>query len=189
MPYTPKKTLSLILESGNDYLVAVKSNQGKLYRQLETIATYRRASQPSVMTQEQHHGRHEQRHVSVFSATGIDTQQWPGARTILCIQRQRSYRGRQSTHRAYYLSSASTTAQRWMSLIRGHWSIENRLHWPKDRVLKEDDTYGRQPNALLTASLFRSIAINLLRLNGFDSLSFALRQLANRVDLIFPLLQ
>ena len=74
-------------------------------------------------------------------------------------------------------------------MVRGHWSIENRLHWPKDVVLDEDETYGRDPNALLNASLFRSIALNLLRLNGFNSLTSALRKLANQVEELFRFLQ
>ena len=74
-------------------------------------------------------------------------------------------------------------------MVRGHWSIENRLHWPKDMVLHEDKTYGRDSNALLNASLFRSITINLLRLNGLNSLTSALRELANQVEHIFRFLQ
>lgn len=74
-------------------------------------------------------------------------------------------------------------------MVRGHWRIENRLHWPKDVVLHEDDTYGRNPKALLNASLLRSMTINLLRLNGFKSVTAALRELANQVEKIFRLLQ
>ena len=74
-------------------------------------------------------------------------------------------------------------------MVRGHWSIENRLHWPKDVVLGEDDAYGTNGNALLNASVFRSITINLLRLNGFDRIKPALRLLANQVHQIFELLQ
>lgn len=74
-------------------------------------------------------------------------------------------------------------------MVRGHWSIENRLHWPKDVILNEDKTYGRDPNALLIASLFRSMTINVLRLNGFNSVSSALRELANQVEQIFRFLQ
>lgn len=189
MPSTPKKTLWLIVESGNDYLVTIKGNQGRLHRQVEAIATYRQPQQPSFIVQQQQHGRQEHRQVSVFSATGIDIQRWPGAKTVLCVERKRCCRGKCSTHRAYYLSSVATTARAWMEMVRGHWSIENRLHWPKDVVLQEDTTYGGDPNALLNASVFRSITINLLRLNGFDSLTSALRQMANQVERIFRLLQ
>jgi len=189
MPYTPKKTLSLILESGNDYLVAVKANQGRLYRQLEALVAYRPPRQSSTPSLEHQHGRKEQRQVMVYSAKGLDTQRWRGVKTVLCVERYRCYQGQDSTHRAFYLSSVATTASLWMEMVRGHWSIDNRLHWPKDVVLNEDDAYGRDANALLNASLFRSITINVLRLNGFDSLTSALRQLANQVDQIFRLLQ
>ena len=189
MPCTHKKTLSLIVEGGNDYVVAVKANQGKLYRQLETIVRYRQPRQTASTPFECQHGRQEQRLVSVYSAQGIDPQRWQGAKTILCVERRRCTADHCSIHRAYYLSSIATTARLCHDMVRGHWSIENRLHWPKDVVLHEDDTYGRNPNALLNASLFRSITINLLRLNGFKSLTAALRKLANQVETIFQLLQ
>lgn len=189
MRFTHKKTLSLIVEGGNDYVVAVKENQRKLYRQLETIVRYRQPRQTASTPFECQHGRQEQRLVSVYSAQGIDPQRWQGAKTILCVERRRCTTERCSIHRAYYLSSIATTAKLCNDMVRGHWSIENRLHWPKDVVLHEDDTYGRDPNALLNASLFRSITINLLRLNGFKSLTAALRKLANQVETIFRLLQ
>lgn len=74
-------------------------------------------------------------------------------------------------------------------MVRGHWSIENRLHWPKDVLLREDATYGREENAVLNRSIFRSITINVLRLNGFQSIAPALPRFANQVDEIFKLLQ
>lgn len=185
----PKKTLSLIIERGNDYLVAVKENQGKLYRQIERLVRYRPPRQTAATPFECQHGRQEQRLVKVYSANEIDTQRWLGAKTVLCVERRRCTSDKCSIHQAYYLSSVATTAALWNDMVRGHWSIENRLHWPKDVVLHEDETYGRDPNALLNASLFRTITINVLRLNGFNSVTSALRQLANQVDQIFHLLQ
>lgn len=189
MPFTPKKTLSLIVESGNDYLVAVKENQSTLYHQIQTLVRHRQPQQTASTPIERHHGRQEQRLVQVYCANGLDTHRWLGAKTVLCVERRRWTAEQCSIHQAYYLSSVATTANLWNEMVRGHWSIENRLHWPKDVVLREDQTYGRDPNALLNASLFRSITINLLRLNGFNSLTSALRQLANQVEHIFYLLQ
>jgi predicted transposase YbfD/YdcC len=189
MRFTLKKTLSLIVEGGNDYVVSVKANQGKLYRQIETLVRYRQPRQTASTPVECHHGRQEQRLVSVYSAQGIDTQRWQGAKTILCVERRRCTADRCSIHQVYYLSSVATTARLWNDMVRGHWSIENRLHWLKDVVLHEDETYGRDPNALLNASLFRSITINLLRLKGVKSVTSALRELANQVDQIFRFLQ
>jgi predicted transposase YbfD/YdcC len=188
MPYTPKKTVKAIIDSGNDYLIAVKSNQASLYRQVKAIASDCKPRQCAT-SQEQQRGRQEHRQVSAFAPTGIDTERWPGVKTLLCIERKRSVKGKCSTQRSYYISSVATTAVAWMKMIRGHWCIENRLHWPKDVVLDEDASYGREPNALLNASVFRSITINLLRLNGFDSPTAALRELANQVKQIFRLLQ
>lgn len=169
--------------------MAVKKNQGKLYRQIETIIRYRQPRQTASTSFECQHGRQEQRLISMYSAQGIDSQRWRGANTILCVERRRCTAERCSIHQAYYLSSIATTARLCNDIVRGHWSIENRLHWPKDVVLHEDETYGRDPNALLNASLFRSITINLLRLNGFKSVTSALRELANQVEKIFRLLQ
>ena len=189
MLLTLKKTLQLILESENDYVVAVKRNQVRLYHQVESIVTHCKPIQPTRTLHEQQRGRTETRCVRVFSATGIDTEQWPGVKTIVCVDRARQFKGRCTMHRAYYISSVSASSKAWMETIRGHWSVENRLHWCKDVVLNEDSAYGREPNALLNASVFRSIAINLLRLNGFDSLKSALRELANQIPQIFKLLQ
>jgi hypothetical protein len=88
MRFTPKKTLSLMVEGGNDDVVAVKENQGKPYRQLETIVRSRQPRQTASTPFECHHGRQEQRLVLVYSAQGINRQRWPGAKTILCVERR-----------------------------------------------------------------------------------------------------
>lgn len=138
-----------MVEGGNDYMVSVKANQGKLYHPIETSVRYRQPRPTASTPCERQHGRQEQR----------------------------------------FVVSIATTARLCNNRVRGHWSIENRLHWPKDVVLHEDDTYGRNPNALLKASLLRSITIDLIRLNGFKSVTSALRELANQVETIFRLLQ
>lgn len=189
MRRTPKKTLACILESGNNYLVALKPNQPSLYRQVESIAKHCKPLWPAVKTEETQHGRHEQRTLTVFDAVSLDGEKWPHVQSIVCLQRQTTRQGKTSAHMAYYISSVATSPEAWMRLVRGHWSIENRLHWTKDVVLGEDDSYGKHANALLNASVFRSITINLLRLNGFDRIKPALRLLANQVHQIFELLQ
>ncbi len=169
--------------------MAVKANQGKLYELINAIVSHRKPVQPSLTKVTQQHGRSEHRSVRVFSAHGIDPHQWPAVNTIVALEPNRTAQGKDSHHCAYYISSLRTTASIWIDEVQGHWSIENRLHWPKDLLLKEDDSYGRKANALLTASLFRSITINLLRLNGFNSIAAALRELANQVERIFRPLQ
>lgn len=67
-------------------------------------------------------------------------------------------------------------------------SSAERLHWPKDIVFGEDDYRPEDEQALLNWSLLRTFVINILRLQGFQSLKIAMRELANRVDVIFSLL-
>lgn len=187
MPYTLKKTLQLVLESGNDYLVAVKRNQAKLYEHLET---FERHLQPISEHEQQTwgRGRHEHRRVKVYSPSGLDEMGWVGVHSILCVERWGTRAGKAYANKVYYISSALTSAEQWQSVIRGHWGIENRLHWPKDVIFGEDDYRLEDGLALRSWSLIRTIVINILRLNGFESLKTALRKLANRIDLIFPLL-
>ena len=189
MQPTLKKTLKLMLESGNDYLVALKANQAKLHHHVESIVAHCKPCFPAFETHDQQRGRHERRCVTVFEPMGIDTDQWPQVRSVLCLERETTRNGKTTCHRAYYISSLATTPRHWMELVRGHWSIENRLHWTKDVLLHEDQSYGLNTNALLNASVFRTITINVLRLNGFESIKVALRQLANQVQQIFKLLQ
>ena len=187
MPCTLKKTLQLVLDSANDYLVAVKQNQSKLYQHLETFERY---LQPLSEHEQVNQGRsrHEHRRVKVYAPAGLNEMQWVGVQSILLVERWGSRKGKEYENKAYYISSALTSAEQWQDLIRGHWGIENRLHWPKDTVLGEDDYRLEDGPALVNWSMIRTIVINILRLNGFQSLKTALMKLANRVDVIFSLL-
>lgn len=184
---TLKKTLRLVLEGGNDYLVAVKQNQSKLYQHLETFDRY---LQPLSQDEQANRGRGRQEHrrVKVYAPAGLDEMEWVGVQSILCVERWGNRQGKDYESKAYYISSALTSAAQWQSLIRGHWGIENRLHWPKDALLGEDDYRLEDGPALVNWSVIRTIVINILRLNGFQSLKTALTKLANRVDIIFSLL-
>ncbi len=123
---TRKKTLEMILASGNDYLVALKANQPRLYRQVTAITEDCPPLFPPLTRCHQQHGRQEQRCLRVFSAHHINAEQWPQVRTLLCIDRQTTCQGQTRQHRAYYISSVQTAPAQWMNLIQGHWAIENR---------------------------------------------------------------
>lgn len=188
MPSTLKKTLQAVLESGNDYLVAVKGNQPSLLAHLQTFSRHLKPQDIShcEVTQK---GRVENRAVHVFQASGCKEMEWPAVQSILWVKRSGIRDGKSYSNEAYYISSVQTSAKQWQSLIQDHWGIENRLHWPKDVLFDEDKTRFESGQALLAWSIFRSFIINILRLNGFQSLQSTLTKLANRVDLIFPLLQ
>ena len=183
-----KKTLQAVLESGNDYLVAVKGNQPNLLAHLKTFSRHLQPkdTEHSAVIQK---GRVEQRTVRVFHASDLDVMGWPAVQSILWVQRSGLRKGKTYCNECYYISSVQTSAEQWQSLIQGHWGIENRLHWPKDVLFDEDKTRLEDPQSLLAWSIIRSFIINILMLRGYQSLKPTLTKLANRVDLIFPLLQ
>jgi predicted transposase YbfD/YdcC len=83
----------------------------------------------------------------------------------------------------------SCLCAQFAQIIRGHWGIENRLHWVKDVVFKEDSLPLKHHNAASNWSLLRSIVINLARQHGYDSLTKAERFLSHNIPQLFSLLQ
>jgi hypothetical protein len=75
----------------------------------------------------------------VYSPELIDSQRWIGVKSVLCIERWGEREGKAYPHKAYAISSVATSASQWQGIVREHWGIENRLHWPKDKVFGEDD--------------------------------------------------
>ena len=183
-----KKTLQAVLDSGNDYLVAVKGNQPSLLAHLQTFSRHLQ-SKDIHHSQVIHKGRVEQRTVHVFQAVGLDEMGWPAVQSILWVKRSGLRKHKTYCNEHYYISSVQTSAEQWQALIQGHWGIENRLHWAKDVLFDEDETRLEDSHSLLAWSIIRSFIINILRLSGYQSLKPTLTRLANRLDLIFPLLQ
>jgi len=83
----------------------------------------------------------------------------------------------------------ATSAAQLAQIIRGHWGIENCLHWVKDVVFKEDSLPLKHYNAASNWSLLRNIVINLARQHGYDSLTKAERFLCQNIPQLFSLMQ
>ena len=76
---------------------------------------------------------------------------------------RRELNGQTSQEKRYYLSSLGVDAERFAKAARGHWSIENSLHWILDVVFREDDSRVRVGHAAENFGLLRRIAVNLLQ--------------------------
>lgn len=177
----PKKTVEGIITSQNDYLIQVKGNQKTLFRTIkETVQ-----SQPALSTHvsdEHSRGRHEQRTVEVFRPPESLTETWAGLMRIIHVERLVCQKGKESQKHSYYISSVcSDEAEVFAMGIRGHWSIENRLHWVKDVVQHEDRSGIRKGNGVETLSVLKNIAINICREHGFDSIKAAAIHFASNV--------
>lgn len=176
-----KKTVEAIIESGNGYLIQVKGNQPTLFRTIkETVH-----SQPALSTvssDERSRGRHEQRRVAVFHSPPSLSDTWTGLARLIYVERRVSRAGKEAQTHKYYISSVcSDEADLFATGIRGHWSIENRLHWVKDVLQHEDSSRIRKGNGVETLSILKNVAINLCRELGFDSIKAATIHFASNV--------
>jgi predicted transposase YbfD/YdcC len=177
-----KQTLKLIRDKSCDYLVCVKKNQPKLYKEIEKIA-----SQSKPLSQFQYfesgHGRKITRTLSVFPVNKFIRLNWPDPQVCIQVEREGTrVRDEPYYHRAYYLCSRTQTAQVLAEKIQGHWSIENQLHWPKDVVLQEDSYPIHHKQAATNLSVLKTLGMNLFRFLGFESISQAQRWLAHHPE-------
>ena len=174
-----KQTVQQIMASGNQYLITVKKNQKKLYRALESVT---HSQEPLSVSQEQEksHGRIIKRHVSVFKSLDSLKSHWSGIQSFIRVERW-GKRGKKDCHQvAYYISSLWENAEVFASKIKGHWLIENQLHWVKDVIFSEDNSSIRHNQARTNLSILQTLAINLFRLFGFSSITEGQRWLNHR---------
>lgn len=188
MPCIPKKTLQQIIESGNDYLVSLKANQGKLF---EAVPLHFEQSQPTRVTTsvEQTRGRQVERTVSVLSPPATIDPAWVGVQRVIQVERRGTRSGKPFEETMVYLSSLNCDAKEFAQRIRDHWQVENNLHWVKDVVLGEDKAPLCAGYALTNFAIIRTLVVNLFRLNGFASLTKGIRAVAHDIHQLFSFLQ
>lgn len=177
-----------IHQSGNDYLIAVKRNQPKLLAQLQR--QFEQAPPLSVDTQiDSSHGRVCQRTVSVMTPPADLDPQWLGIERVIRVERSGTRAIGPFQEVVFYISALTLDAAGFAQGIRQHWHVENRLHWVKDVVLREDTTPVCAGQALVNFAILRTIALNLFRQHGFDSITKGIRQLAHDVRRLFSFFQ
>jgi predicted transposase YbfD/YdcC len=162
-----------IREKGADYILAVKDNQPTLHQDIREFFEGMEGGEirelPEDVWQsgeEKGHGRIERREVRVV--TGIEWLEnrgmWEGLKSIIQYRTYRGEGGGEPVKRdQYYISSAVLYADEFGKYIRGHWSIENNLHWSLDVIFREDGSRARTGNAALNLNIMRKLALKRLR--------------------------
>lgn len=185
--HAQKKTVALIHQQGNDYVIGVKANQKKLYEQLRELG--RSDAVWSIdLTSERTRNRETQRVAAVFELPEWVKQQWVGAQVGITVVRWGRRQGRAYFEQRYYISSWREKAEGLQGRIRGHWGIENLLHWVKDVVLGEDESTIATKGAATVLGMIRNLVITLYRRAGYRSIKGAIDRFSNDLDQLLPML-
>jgi predicted transposase YbfD/YdcC len=167
-----KRIAQQIVDQKGDYLLQLKANQGNLYEEVKLLfeKDLRSDSLDSAYATAEStnggHGRVEHRRVWTTENVGWcrEHKDWEGLRSFICIESQRLINGHLSQERRYYISSmAGGDPDRILALIRGHWGVENNLHWCLDVQFREDDCRIRKGYGAENFSRLNRIALNLLK--------------------------
>jgi predicted transposase YbfD/YdcC len=161
-----------ITDAGADYLLAVKGNQPTLRAEVESLfETAQLPGEDCIVDWDKGHGRIERRAVGVVREVDwLDgDRRFPGefrlpkATTIVRVQSRAELSDRSRIETRYYISSAALGARKAADAVRGHWGIENRLHWVLDVTFAEDQSRLRKGHGAKNMAIVRHFAINLIR--------------------------
>lgn len=171
-----------IKEANAEYVLALKGNHETVHREVQeflddAIAENKTWKPPgaaprtagaklaSKKTVEKDHGRIETR--EYYQSTDLswfaDLGQWEGLQSVGVVEATREIGGKISKERRYYLSSLPLDIERFSRAVRGHWGVENKLHWVLDVQLGEDQSRARSGHAAENLATLRRFALNLLK--------------------------
>jgi predicted transposase YbfD/YdcC len=166
---------------GARYVITIKRNQPGLHAQLAALPW--RDVPVAYDKRERGHGRTERRTLKVTAvARGLA---FPCAAQAIQITRRRKVKGKWSRETCYAVTSLTVTQAspaQLAAIIRGHWGIEDRLHWVRDLDFDEDRCQIRTASGPRIMASLRNLVVTILRLTGATSIACALRYHARRTS-------
>jgi predicted transposase YbfD/YdcC len=168
-----KQIAADIVAGGGDYVLAVKENQPTLYADLQRVfldgleEDFAGLEHRSWSAAEQGHGRTEERHyhiVAVPEHLAAKHAEFAGLRTFGMVFSERQVgAGPLVCETRFYISSLRPQVKVFAGAVRGHWSVENNLHWVLDVAFQEDASRVRKDHGPENLGLVRRIALSLLK--------------------------
>lgn len=166
-----KQIAEQIVGQKGHYCLAVKTNQAILYEEIKDYFSYAEKEEPEQMsiyqTIEKNHGRIEKRKYLISSDIEYLTgrRNWKNLKSIGKVESTREINGKKSTEMRYYILDQNITPEEMSHIVRGHWEIENNLHWVLDVHFREDMCKVKTEKAMQNLSLVRKICYNLMKLD------------------------
>jgi predicted transposase YbfD/YdcC len=164
----------VIVQQNADYLLAVKENQGQLYQDIQDLfagcreANFRDVPHDYHKTVNKDHGRIEIRECWTLSDPEFldylrQRGTWKNLQTVIMLRAERRIGKKSSIETRYYISSLENNAKLALRAARGHWGIENGLHWVLDIAFREDESRVHKDHGPENFAVLRHIALNLLK--------------------------
>ena len=176
---TQKKIAQEIIEADADYVLALKGNHETVHQEVKsfleaTVAEKQSGpvnpSKAAVQlamheTVEKDHGRIETRryYQSADLDWFADRAKWEGLKSVGMVEAIREIGAQRTVERRYYLSSLPLGVETFARAVRGHWGVENKLHWVLDVQMREDQSRARAGYAAENLATLRRLALNLLK--------------------------
>jgi predicted transposase YbfD/YdcC len=162
-----------IADAGADYVLALKGNHSTMHQDVittfnEGVAThFKEISHRTHQTVEKGHGRIETRRYylvddPLYMKYLESSEKWPNLKSIGMIEAEREVDGVIGHEKRYFLCSL-TDVREFAQAARGHWGIENALHWVLDVAFREDLSRTRKDHSAENFAILRHIALNLLK--------------------------
>ena len=165
-------------EKGGHYLFVVKQNQPALRQDISDVWELAPLPPPQAVQTTKHGGRVERR--SLWTSTALaGYSDWPHLGQVCRLERMVVHKGNTRQEVAYAVTSLPVTSaspKLLLHLWRGHWGIENRVHWVRDVTFDEDRCQVRTAAAPQVLAALRNLAISLVRWAGHPNVAAALRR-------------
>lgn len=195
-----KEIAAQISDKEADYVLALKGNHATAHDEIKdffTDAVLPCATEPATtvlagtmdffQTVEKDHGRIETRRY--WQSTDIDWFEdkalWKHLASIGMVESIRRTKAERSIERRYYLSTLPLDATTFAKAVRGHWGVENPLHWTLDVTFREDHSRARSKNAAHNLATLRRIALNLIKKNPRKKVSQRQKRILAALDTAF----
>lgn len=169
-----QKAIAARLEAAKaNYVLAVKDNQETLHDDIRQAfydgfeSDFAKVEHHYYRTYDENHGRREKREYHIISLPEWFADkhvQWAGLRSLGMVIRERQVGAAAATDEVvYYISSLPPKVKKFAEAVRGHWGIENSLHWVLDIAFREDEHRLRKDHGPENLALLRRLALSLLQ--------------------------